>query len=149
MPPEELIRVVIDTNIYISAIFWGGLPRKVIDLGVDDARGLKRYQIFLSIEIIDEIRSVLERKFGLNKEEIDNIELDIFTFAEIVSPKTITHLSLEDPEDEKLLNCAAACKAGFLITGDRHLLKLRKFGVTRIVTAREFLAAIGEEVKEP
>jgi len=144
MPNKELPRVVIDTNIYISAIFWGGLPRKVVDMGVDDPvqLRLRSYQIFTSFEIIEEIQSTLNKKFRLSKEHSENIVRDILTFSEIVSPPPHIAFIPKDPDDEKFINCEIACRAHFLVSGDMHLRRLRSSGDIRIIGPREFLEAI-------
>ena len=69
-------RVVIDTNVYISAIFWGGTPRKVVDLGRN-----ARILIFTSSEIQAEIKRILKTKFGIEEKEVAQILLDYSMFT--------------------------------------------------------------------
>jgi len=72
-------KIVIDTNIYISAIFWGGKPREIIDLGRNG-----QVSIFTSSEIEQELVAKLKIKFGLSDEESDQILLDFSTFTTLV-----------------------------------------------------------------
>ncbi len=69
-------KIVVDTNIYISAILWGGKPREVIDAGRDG-----RIFIFTSLEIESEIAEKLKIKFGLDENEINEILLDFSSFT--------------------------------------------------------------------
>ncbi len=71
-----VLRVVIDTNIYISAIFWNGKPREVIDLGRDG-----KIIIFTSLDIENEIAGKLKTKFKLAEEDVNQILLDFSTFT--------------------------------------------------------------------
>jgi len=69
-------KIVIDTNIYISAIFWGGKPRQVVDLVRSG-----RVDIFTSSAIKNEIAGKLIEKFKLNEEEIENVLIDFSAFT--------------------------------------------------------------------
>jgi putative PIN family toxin of toxin-antitoxin system len=69
-------KVVIDTNIYISAIFWSGNPREVIDLGRDG-----KIEIYTSEEITEEISNVLLKKFKLNPHDVEQILIDFSSFT--------------------------------------------------------------------
>jgi hypothetical protein len=71
-----MLRVVVDTNVYISAIFWGGKPRHVIDLGRDG-----KIQIFTSEDIEQEILDKLMTKFGLNSDDAGRVMADFSTFT--------------------------------------------------------------------
>lgn len=129
------IKVVIDTNIYISAIFWQGKPRKVVDLG-----RTQDIQIFTSTEIEDEISEKLQTKFKLSRAEADRVMLDFSTFTIPLSIKKKHRVVIDDPDDDKFIDCAMACGADFIITGDKHLLKLQQYMGIKVVKAAEFLA---------
>ncbi len=129
------IKVVIDTNIYISAVFWQGKPRKVVDLG-----RTQDIQIFTSTEIEDEISEKLQTKFKLSRAEADRIMFDFSTFTIPLSIKKKHRVVIDDPDDDKFIDCAMACGADFIITGDKHLLKLQEYMGIKVVKAAEFLA---------
>jgi putative PIN family toxin of toxin-antitoxin system len=128
------MKIVIDTNIYISAIFWGGKPREVLDLGRSG-----EMLIFISPEIESEIAEKLSKKFTLKEDEIKNVLLDLSTFT---IPTLVTlHVEAvpEDPEDNKFIECALTCKANYIVSGDRHLLQLKEFAGIKILKASEIL----------
>jgi len=134
---EHLDRIVIDTNIYISAIFWGGKPREIIDLGRD-----KRIHIFTSLEIENEIAEKLRTKFRLNQEEINQILLDFSTFTVPVKVTTKIEAVPGDPEDDKFIECAVLSRANYIVSGDKHLLDLKEYYGIRILKASEYLAIL-------
>ena len=131
-----LSRVVIDTNIYISAIFWNGKPREVIDLGRDG-----KIIIFTSLDIENEIAGKLKTKFKLAEEDVNKILLDYSTFT---LPSRINKQLIvvqDDPDDNKFIECAVECRANYIISGDRHLLNLKEYGGIKIIKSSEFLKA--------
>jgi len=129
-----MLRVVIDTNIYISAIFWSGKPRRVIDLGRDN-----RIQIFSSEEIEEEISKILTNKFGLSLFDTDLILTDFSTFSNPVRIRNRMFTVKDDPDDDKFIDCAVECSAGYIISGDKHLLSMKKYKGIDIITASAFL----------
>jgi putative PIN family toxin of toxin-antitoxin system len=128
------LKIVIDTNIYISAIFWAGKPREIVDLGRD-----KKILIFTSSEIEKEIAEKLRTKFKLNEEEVNRILLDFSTFTLPVEVVHQIQAITDDPDDNKFIECAIECGAGYIISGDRHLLKLKEYAGIKILKASEFL----------
>ena len=128
-------RVVIDTNITISAFFWNGLPRKVYDI----ARS-KKIILLYSKDIERELIRVLAyEKFGLSPHEILPIANDYRNTGLLV--KVISNLTVikEDPTDNIFLNCAIDGNAQYIVSGDAHLLNLKKYDGIKIVKAKEFL----------
>ncbi len=129
------MKVVIDTNIFVSS-FFGGNPKKVIDLWKNG-----KITLCVSKDILDEYIRVLQR-IGLDEEhEIEEI-LSLFGkgFNILFTTKTSEiRVVKDDPDDDKFVECAVALKAEAIITGDRHLGKLGEFRGIRIVTPLEFL----------
>ena len=127
-------KVVIDNNIYISAIFWGGKPREVVDLGRDE-----NMLVFTSSSIEREIAEKLRTKFSLNEEETSQIISDFSTFT--IPVKAIKKIKAvpADPDDDKFIECAVSCGANFIISGDQHLLRIKEYKGIKILTAAEFL----------
>ena len=136
-----MIKVVIDTNVFVSS-FFGGNPRKVIDLW-------KTGQIILCLskDIVDEYMNVLQR-FGLqNEHELEEL-LNLFAqgFHIIFTNKTpALHLVKEDPGDDKFIECSVALKCKFIISGDKALLDVQNYMGIKIVTSKEFLDTYKEE----
>ena len=104
------LRVVIDTNVYISAIFWGGKPRQIVDMGRDG-----RISVFTSLDIEKEIADKLAVKFHLAEDEISRIMLDFGTFTIPVEPTKKISFIKGDPDDDKFLECGIACQANYML----------------------------------
>jgi putative PIN family toxin of toxin-antitoxin system len=133
--PALIPKIVIDTNIYISAIFWGGKPREIIELGRSGY-----VWVFSSAEIEKEIDEKLRLKFKLDEDETVQIILDFSTFT---APAKITKriaVINDDPDDDKFIECAVSCGADYIVSGDKHLLKLKEYGGIKIITASDFLS---------
>ena len=128
-------KVVIDTDIYISAIFWDGKPRKIIDLGRE-----KNILILISADIEREIAKKLKVKFKLNEEEVNKILLDFSTFTIPIEVTKQMNLISDDPDDDKFLECAVSGKADYIVSGDNHLLKLREYAGIKILKSSQFLS---------
>ncbi|MBT3257590.1 MAG: putative toxin-antitoxin system toxin component, PIN family [Deltaproteobacteria bacterium] len=130
-------RIVIDTNIFISAIFWGGKPREVVDLGRSG-----RISVFTSMEIQEELERKLKSKFGLDDQEVSQILFDFSLFTLPVEPSCKITIIDDDPDDNKFVECAVASKATHVVSGDKHLLNLKEYMGIQIKKAAEFLAIL-------
>ena len=130
-----MIRVVVDTNVFVSS-FFGGNPRKIVDLWKSG-----QLTLCLSKSIIDEYVEVLQRLGLKNERELSEL-LNLFAhgFHSTFSAKTPElHLVEEDPDDDKFIECAVALKADFVISGDKALIAIQDYMGIRIVTPKEFL----------
>ena len=138
-----MLRVVVDTNVYISAIFWGGKPRHVIDLGRNG-----KIQIFTSEDIEQEILDKLMTKFGLNSDDAGRVMADFSTFTKPIRISRRIHVVKDDPDDDKFIECAVECSAEFIISGDKHLLNMNKYEVIDIMSAATFLKSCYWKITE-
>ncbi|MBL7159252.1 putative toxin-antitoxin system toxin component, PIN family [Candidatus Microgenomates bacterium] len=127
-------RVIVDTNVFISAIFWGGNPLKVINLW----RVEEKYDLIISPEILAEIISKLKYKFFLPQSLLNEWKELLTSRAILIIPKDKVNLC-RDSQDNILLESALAGKTDFLITGDKDLLSLKQFKKTQIVSPKQFL----------
>ncbi|MCK4830849.1 putative toxin-antitoxin system toxin component, PIN family [bacterium] len=130
-----MIRVVIDTNIFVSS-FFGGNPRKIVDLWKSG-----QLTLCLSKPIVHEYVEVLKRLGLQNERELDEL-LGLFAhgFHILFSAKTPElNVVEEDPDDNKFIECAVALKCTFVISGDKHLTEIRDYMGIEIVTPKEFL----------
>lgn len=134
---EEKIKVILDANIYVSFFLTRGETiATVFALWKSGA-----FVIFASIDIVAEIYRIFrypkiqKRITSIDKNALIRMLDDL---VERVYPQERTHF-LSDPDDEKYLEAASACQADYLVTGDRVLLSLKKFGTTRIVSPKEFV----------
>ena len=133
-----MIHVTADSNIYISALNFGGTPDRLIEL----AR-IGVIQLAVSSAITEEVSRVLRDKFGWEEEKIALALAQISGFTERVEPDSRIDAVPEDPTDNRILECAVAAKSDYLVTGDKHLLKLGHFGAAKIVQPAEFLEILG------
>jgi uncharacterized protein len=134
-------KVVIDTNIYISAIFWGGKPRGVVDLCRNE-----RILIFTSSDIEGEIVEKLRIKFRLAEDEIDKIMSDFSSFTNPIEITKRIQAVPDDPDDDKFIECAVSCGADLIVSGDKHLLNMKEYYGIMILRASEFLKGKNDDL---
>jgi len=135
---KKTTKVTLDTNILISALGWRGNPHRILQKVIN-----KEIELFVSHEQFEELARVLDYpKFEFTEGQKARFEALISGIANFIEPTTKLDVIKEDPSDNMLLECALVAKVNFIITGDRHLLSLRKLGRTRIVKASEFLKPI-------
>ena len=132
----KVIRVVIDTNVVISALLFGGIPGKLIELWKNG-----RIKPLVSKKIIDEYLKVLAYpKFNLSGEEINYLLYqEILPFFEVISVQQRPVIVKKDPSDDKFILCAQSGKAKVIISGDQHLLSLTSYKELKILSPSEFL----------
>ena len=129
------LRIVTDTNVIVSAIFFGGIPRAIVNMAVAGT-----HDFFLSIELLDEIKDVIIRpKFDFDSEKTLSLIEELHSICVVVNPKTTVNIVKDDPEDNKVLECALEARADFIITGDSHLLTLSSFRGIKIVSPKQFV----------
>lgn len=130
------MKVVLDTNVYISAILFGGDCEIILKILENN-----KAEILISDFIISEIETVLRKKFKWTKEEIKTVILDIqnrTSFVNISSSKI--DIIKENKSDNKILECAIDGKADMIISGDtKHIQPLGKFRGILILSPRKFL----------
>jgi putative PIN family toxin of toxin-antitoxin system len=133
------MNIVIDTNVVISAILFGGVPGKLIDLWKTG-----RIVPLISEEIMTEyIRVLAYQKFKLTEEEINYIiHREILPFFKVVKSVPGPSIIKKDPDDDKFIQCAQSGGAKFIIYGDRHLLALKSYKNIEIRTISQFLKNI-------
>ena len=135
-----MLRVTADTNVIISGLNFSGNPRHVLEMAEDGA-----IHLAVSDAILDEVERVLRRdKFGWPKEEIDKAIRQITRFTEHVEPKQRIDAVKEDPTDNRILECAAASGSDYLVSGDKHLLKLGQYQGIKIVLPADFIQMQGQ-----
>lgn len=130
-------RFLLDTNIYISAILFGGKPKEIIDLARD-----KKVEIIISEYILWEIKEVLSRKFRFPDYRLNVIEHDILSLAQLVRVSSMINVITEHPIDNAILACAIDGHADAIITGDKHILSLKKYRDIPILTPQRFLEKV-------
>ena len=136
---QEKDNIVLDTNIVISAaISTEGSPAKIFELFLKCK--IKNYT---TKEIIEEVEEVIERpdiRKCIDDEYKDFIVDNFKKNSILITPEFSEKAVKDDPKDDKFINCALSANAD-IISGDRHLLKLKKYKDIKIMTAKEFLEA--------
>jgi len=139
---KKELKVVLDTNVLVSALLFKGELSKLLSL-------LKQRKCILlfSEETLNEIIRVLHYpKFALTEKEIDYLlQSEILSYAKIV--ETVLKFNKEacrDREDQKFLELAVSAKADYIISGDKDLLDLKKINKIRILSPNEFLLLLNK-----
>jgi uncharacterized protein len=133
------MRVVLDTNVWLSALLWGGLPDQILQRV---ERG--ELEAIASESILDELARTIDRpklqkrlnQLGLNR---DVLLLAVRQMVVLVREEAISVENLRDPKDAIIVAAAIVGNADVIITGDKDLLVLGAVGQIRIITAKDFL----------
>ena len=129
------MKVTVDTNFLISATQWDySVAHKLLKKFI-----ISGAEIFTTQDILDETSEVLERDFEYSKSEAKNIIEKILLFAKLIEPKQKVEIIKDDPDDNKVIECAIESSSDYIITYDRHLLKLKKYKGIKIVKPEEIL----------
>jgi len=133
-----MIRVTLDTNVYISAILFGGKAEVIRSFSKQG-----KIEVFVSEVILAEIGKVLRRKFYWQSWQIAQVLDDIRDFSTLVTPYETISCIKEDDADNRILECAVEGKAKYVVSGDKHLLSLREYRGIKIVTPATLLDMLG------
>jgi len=131
------VRVVFDTNIYISAF---ALPGGRAEAAYFSALH-KRIELYTSVPILTETATVLHRKFGWEDEKTRELVQAISRVARVLRPTSRLHVVTDEP-DNRILECAIQANAAYLVTGDQHLLTLGHYEDVKIIRLGDFLEVL-------
>jgi len=136
MGEKKKLKVVLDTNVLVSALLFKGELSKIVDLW---ERG--RIIPLISKETFDEFKKVIAYpKFSLTGDEIKTIiEENVLPFFEVVEANEVIKDVCKDRDDNKFLSCAVSAGADYIVTGDREFCELGKFRTVKIITPLKFL----------
>lgn len=128
-------KVVIDTNVFISS-FFGGIPREIINRWKEG-----QITLCLSQEIVEEYLDVLNRLGLKDKDEIRNLTKLFAEGYNSIFTATTPALFIveEDPDDNKFIECAVALDCRIIVSGDKHLKKIKKYIDIKILSPKEFI----------
>lgn len=130
-----MIKIVLDANVFISALFWKGAPYQMVQKIIKG-----EILNFTSPQILQEIKEKLLIKFELPPEKVKEF-LEIIVFnSKIIRPEKEVDIVRKDPKDNKIIECALGAKAPFIISGDKHLLEIKEYRGIRIISPKEFLS---------
>jgi len=139
------MEVTVDTNILISSTFWEGDSFKIIRK-VEN----KEVVLILSKEIIKEFFGVLKYEEIQDKIKDKNLEMKmtvdkLISMSFIIEPQEGLNIVRDDPDDNKILECAIEGDVNYIVSQDKHLLKLKEFRGIKIVNPKEFLEIISKK----
>ncbi|MEM2905446.1 MAG: putative toxin-antitoxin system toxin component, PIN family [Candidatus Bathyarchaeia archaeon] len=140
MPSSERrrLRVVLDSNVWVSASVWGGLPARIVKAAEEG-----RIDALLSEEVLLEINRVLAydrlrrlyEDAGLRKEDII---ATIARIGKVTEVSTKLNVVQEDVSDNKFIECAVDGGANYIVSRDEHLLRLEKYGKIKVLPVQQF-----------
>jgi putative PIN family toxin of toxin-antitoxin system len=131
-----MLRILLDTNVYVSAILFNGKPREILQDLVDE-----KIKVYISNEILEELENTFSKpKFKLTNDFIQIVlsEIREITQLVIITPLN-NYLDLRDRNDYHILEAAYSTKVDYLITGDKDLLSLAKIKDFKIISPDEYL----------
>jgi len=134
------LRVVLDTNILIFAFIFPGGPPEAVYRAVLDGR----VELVTSPPLLAELGRVLADKFGWEPSLGAEAIAQVARIATVVRPEERAEVVLDDPDDDRVLEAAAAGGADVIVSGDRHLLRLRSWNGIQIENAAAFLKRLDE-----
>jgi putative PIN family toxin of toxin-antitoxin system len=129
------VRIILDTNVFVSGVFFAGPPHRLLEAWRDG-----ELQLVVSQEILEEYQRVgetLANQFpGVNLQPIIDL---VTTNAEIFPNRVLPESICEDPDDDKFIACAISSRCKVNVSGDRHLLKVSGFGGVKVMRPRQFM----------
>ena len=132
---NKVLKIVLDTNVLVSGIVFGGNPRKIFQKVISGDLSLA-----ISEPILVELQAVLSgKKFQYHSHIIRAILNELHRLCEIVNPKVRLTIVKSDPDDNKILECAIESRADYIISGDKHLLELKSYRSIPILNPIQFL----------
>ncbi|MBI5893662.1 MAG: putative toxin-antitoxin system toxin component, PIN family [Deltaproteobacteria bacterium] len=130
-------KVVLDTNVFVSALGWKGAPREIFKDCIEGS-----LELFISAGIFDEIKRVLNYpKFKFSQDEIDEFLDQILEVGNFVETMVKVEIIRDDPSDNKFLECAVAVDADCIISSDKHILKIKTFEGIEFLSPEDFIKA--------
>ncbi|MBS3095790.1 putative toxin-antitoxin system toxin component, PIN family [Candidatus Woesearchaeota archaeon] len=130
--------VTFDTNVLLSATVWdGSVAQKLLfDL---IRQGIK---IYSTTEILSEYQEILKRDFDFSGAEVSEILEKVLAFVTLVNPQIKIKVVKNDPDDDKIIECALESESKYIITYDKHLLNLKEYRGIRIIRPEEARAIL-------
>ena len=129
------MRIVLDTNVFVSGIFFSGPPSRILEAWRDD-----NVQLAISPDIFHEyqrIGSELSKQFPIV--DLNSILGLVIIHAVMFPSPKLPEPVCEDPDDDKFIACAITSKSNVIVSGDKHLLKVSGFRGINILKPREFV----------
>lgn len=129
------LKIVLDTNILISALVFGGKPRTIYKSIILN----RAFGAYSSESALNELLRVLEQKFRYSDVKLGQVERNIRENFKIIYVEKVPEIIKDDQPDNEFLAIAESAGASFIISGDKHLLNLKKYQNIQIITPAKFL----------
>ena len=127
-----------DSNLYISALIWGGKPQQLLEIAL-----ARKLRLFISDAIMDEVLEVLETKFNHSPKRLALEKEYIGKCTVRCVPKVRLDVVKDDPDDNRILECAVHSRSEAIITHDKDLLRMKSYQGIRMMKVNEFLRERG------
>jgi len=129
------IKAILDTNVFISGVFWKGPPFEILNAWQE-----QRFRLAISLPILDEYRRVLDEFAKKRRMPVLNSVLKVIELhSEMVKPVSFSVLVCSDPDDDKFLEAAIAAGADYVVSGDKALLNVKFHHEVEVVRPSQFL----------
>ncbi len=129
------MRIILDTNVFVSGIFWSGTPSRIINAWVQS-----KIKLVISPDILGEYKRVAEILCRKSLEiDLDSVFNFVIFHSEMCFDLKLPKQICDDPDDDKFLACALASKVNIIVSGDKLLLRASGYGGIKVVTARNFV----------
>ena len=128
-------RVVLDTNVWVSAFLYGGKPAELIHLAFRN-----EILVVTSPALKAELERVLIEKFRFPRVIVESILAELSALSSLSYPAEKLSVVIDDPADDRVLECAANAKADAIVSGDKHLLNIKIFRGIPILSPNDFLS---------
>ena len=128
------MRVILDTNVIVSALVGHGKPRRLL------TKLSEGHEIVSSKQMLAELKDVLSRsRFEFTRRQINEFLLIMVRGTTMATVTDFPEIITEDPDDNIVLATASEGQAGYIVSGDKHLLKLKEYRGIKIVAVKEML----------
>ena len=127
------MRVLLDTNVLVSAVLFGGLPRRLLDAALQG-----RFLLVTGVELLDELEDVLRNRVGFDRSAARLVRAELEIVADLAEPHAVPPVS-RDQDDDVVLATAVAGAVDAIVTGDKDLLVLETHRDVPILTPRQFV----------
>jgi len=133
MSTDGKVEVVLDTNVLVSATLSDGKPFEILSLAEDG-----EYISVTSLAIVGELRDVLKRdRLPFSDGQVEDFTVKVLSISRVIDPEIIIEVVEDDPDDDKILECALAGDVDYIVSGDSHLLDLKEHQGVEVVSPEE------------
>ena len=136
-----MLKFTLDTDTLISATIARGNEFELLRLAKEG-----KIKIILSLPIIEEFKEVISReKFGCSARQVDQVTKRLFDVCDIVIPTVHLNVIKDDPDDNKIIECAVSGNVDYIVFGDKHLLNIQRYHSIPLIRTKEVLALINTQ----